>query len=931
MLSNPKINYGSAHLGLFSAIAMVIIFSLTASLAFADSKQQVSETELNPFTLNSGPNIVGSISIAVNPGTFSKLVDGTRLVKMALPISESETVSLELKRFEVLTPDAKFYIGTASGKQEVSAPEVIFYRGKVSGSNNSHAYLSFTSNDNVMGYVTLDGQTHYIAQIPDQDMAAVTSNAGEAELPPLAEFCNVEDVGGTFFKSYAGDSGPAASPAGMRVAVMALDADQAFFNIFGDLTAAQTYLLQLLGAVSDIYQRDINMKLMASFVRVWSTGGEPFNQNSLFSFRTYWNDNEDTTGIDLIHLISGRRDLNFGGTAYLSAYCTEFRYGISGFINGTFPTPIGIPNNGNWDVTVFTHELGHNFGSWHTHDSIQYIPLIDSCAYNFASRSTILSYCHIHPGYTANIDMRYHARVQQVIESNIVSGSACFWFDCNDNGIDDSIDIADATSADVNANGIPDECEDCNGNGIFDSDDILGASLDVNSNGIPDECEADCNGNGVPDEFEANFINDVNGNNILDICEPDCNNNSIPDHIEIATGAVDDFDRNTVPDECQDCNGNSVTDWIDLDREFNLYVADEAGGIREYHGHSGVPIQTLVSGLSFTDVAVGPDRMIYGIADQSRVVKIDPSNNAFTDIWIALTGQLNSLTFGPGGNIYVTDIDQDIVLKIDGITGDSLAVFVSAGSGGIIQPSGLTFGPNGNLFVAGKLSNSVVEYSGADGSLIGLFVTSGDGDLTWPLGLVFKPDGNLLVTSSVRSQVLEFDGTSGAFIGIYNDENPPESPAGITIGPNGNVFVTRRRDQLYQIIEMFVETGRYYRSFVRRDFNLINPTGLAFMPVSADDCDGNFVLDECEGPASPCCCTGNRGDVNGDGDDANIIDLTTIVDFIFRGSGDPGPCPGESDFNGDDNPLPNILDLTLMVDFIFRGGAAPGACLIPGF
>ena len=278
MLINPKINYGSSHLGLFSAIAMVILFTLTASLAFADSKEQVSVIELSTFTLNSGQNnVVGSISIAVNPGTYSKLLDGPRFVKIALPISESETVSLELKRFEVLTTDAKFYIGTASGKQEVSAPELIFYRGKVAGSVNSHAYLSFTSNDNVMGYVTLDGQTHYIAQIPDQDMAAVTSNAGEAELPPLAEFCNVEDVGGTFFKSYAGDSGPAASLAGMRVAIMALDADQAFFNIFGDLTAAQTYLLQLLGAVSDIYQRDINMKLMASFVRVWSTGGDPFD------------------------------------------------------------------------------------------------------------------------------------------------------------------------------------------------------------------------------------------------------------------------------------------------------------------------------------------------------------------------------------------------------------------------------------------------------------------------------------------------------------------------------------------------------------------------------------------------------------------------------------------------------------------------------
>lgn len=930
MLPNPEINFRRAHLGLFSAIATLIIFTLFASLTFADSKRQLSKIELNPFTLKSNQNVIGSISISVNPGTYSRLVDEPRLVTMAVPISKTETVSLELKRFEVLTTDARFYIGTASGNKEVSAPEVIFYRGKVAGSVNSHAYLSFSSNDECTGYITLNGETFHIAHRPGQDIATISNYVGEAELPPLAEFCKVEDAGAAFFKSPAEDSGPADSPAGMRVTVMALDADQAFFNIFGDLIAAETYLLQMLGAVSDIYQRDINMKLMASFVRIWSTGGEPYDQNSIFQFRTYWNNNEDTTGLDLIHLITGRRDLSFGGIAYLSSYCTEFRYSISGYINGTFPTPVGPPNNGNWDVTVMAHELGHNFGSWHTHDSIQYIPIIDSCAYNFASRSTILSYCHIHPGYTANIDMRYHARVQQVIESDIVSGSACFWFDCNDNGIDDSIDIANFTSADVNANEIPDECEDCNGNGIFDSDDILGASFDVNGNGIPDECELDCNGNGVPDEFEANFLNDVNGNNILDICEPDCNNNSIPDHIEISTGAVDDFDRNTVPDRCQDCNRNSVPDWIDLDREFNLYVADQAGGIREYHSKSGVPIQTLASGLSFTDVAVGPDRMIYGIADESKIVKIDPGNNTFTDVWMALAGVLNSLTFGPAGNIYVTDKDQDLVLKIDGATGDSLGVFVSAGLGGIIQPGALTFGPNGNLFVAGKLSNSVVEYSGIDGSLVGLFVTSGDGGLEWPLGLVFKPDGNLLVTSSVTSQVLEFDGVSGAFIGIYNDENPPEGPWGITIGPDGNVFVVRTQDQFYQIIEMFVETGRYYRSFVRRDFDLLNPSGLAFMPQSSNDCDGNFVIDECEGPASLCCCIGDRGDVNGDGDDANVLDLTSLVDFIFRGSGDPGPCLIESDCNGDDSEAPNILDLTFLVDFIFRGGAAPQECPIPG-
>ncbi len=73
-----------------------------------------------------------------------------------------------------------------------------------------------------------------------------------------------------------------------------------------------------------------------------------------------------------------------------------------------------------------------------------------------------------------------------------------------------------------------------------------------------------------------------------------------------------------------------------------------------------------------------------------------------------------------------------------------------------------------------------------------------------------------------------------------------------------------------------------------------------------------------------CCCIGTRGDLNSDGNDANILDLTFLVDFIFRG-GPPAGCPEEADLNIDGTSA-NILDLTFLVDFIFRGGPAPGPC-----
>ena len=72
------------------------------------------------------------------------------------------------------------------------------------------------------------------------------------------------------------------------------------------------------------------------------------------------------------------------------------------------------------------------------------------------------------------------------------------------------------------------------------------------------------------------------------------------------------------------------------------------------------------------------------------------------------------------------------------------------------------------------------------------------------------------------------------------------------------------------------------------------------------------------------CCSGNRGDVNGDGTNHNILDLTRLVDYLFRGSAPPD-CKLESDVNGDGTPY-NIIDLTFVVDYIHRGGPAAGPC-----
>ena len=105
------------------------------------------------------------------------------------------------------------------------------------------------------------------------------------------------------------------------------------------------------------------------------------------------------------------------------------------------------------------------------------------------------------------------------------------------------------------------------------------------------------------------------------------------------------------------------------------------------------------------------------------------------------------------------------------------------------------------------------------------------------------------------------------------------------------------------------------------------PSGFAL--DSSDNCPDRSNPSQADtdgdGIGDACCCIGNRGDVNGDGDDATVLDMTYIIDRIFRGGALPD-CPVEADLDLNGTSA-DILDLTYLINFIFRGGFPPGLCL----
>ena len=111
-------------------------------------------------------------------------------------------------------------------------------------------------------------------------------------------------------------------------------------------------------------------------------------------------------------------------------------------------------------------------------------------------------------------------------------------------------------------------------------------------------------------------------------------------------------------------------------------------------------------------------------------------------------------------------------------------------------------------------------------------------------------------------------------------------------------------------------TGRINQIEILENMNGFEPTFQStctiYRPIDLDYAD--------------ICCNGLRGNVDDDpnGTNGTILDLTFLVDFIFRG-GPASYCPDEADVNGTGGSG-DIIDLTYLVDYIFRGGPGPVSC-----
>jgi hypothetical protein len=404
---------------------LLLLFLLISVNAFSQNKPGY-----RIFSENSGNSILSNPDLkkSVNKGIILNIdrselqnLSENRPLEMVLtipfemtPESSKGTVNLSLKRFDILSPNAKIVTRTVNGNEEIRLNDLLVsYSGTIEGIENSFVSISF-SNDKVIGIISTENDVYNLGAIKDNRGNETEDYIiyNEKDLKIKNSFsCFTKDNLTTEYtelirKSISEQKSKDASSTDLYIAEIAVEIDFATYNIYNqNTTAAINYALSIMSAASAIYMKEVNVKLIVPYIRVWSTTDPYTGTNSgdlLDQFASEWTTNQQSVQRTLAHMIT-RRAGNMGGIAWVNVLCASTAGGNGYAFSNVSASLVPLPTY-SWDAMVVSHETGHNFGSNHTHNCSWPGGIIDSCytpeggCYNgpqVSAIGTIMSYCHL--------------------------------------------------------------------------------------------------------------------------------------------------------------------------------------------------------------------------------------------------------------------------------------------------------------------------------------------------------------------------------------------------------------------------------------------------------------------------------------------------------------------------------------------------------
>ena len=359
-----------------------------------------------------------------------KVQDNSAIRFVGWPIAPGDHRTVVLRPFKVYGANTRIFEVRSDGMRQVPHSPRKYFIGEIEGEPGSGALVIFDPRTGqVNGLAMSNGESYDMVPVKggrNREVSVVSTRERVDEFDPSWE-CGEEEVGEAIdlpLKRPSEKNAAVVKSSAQLEAVLAIDTDTELLSLkFGNNTgAAADYVADLIAAMNVMYSRDLGLTLVqgTTYLR---TGSDPYSANSgssasgpeLTEFGNYWKANYGGVSRSLAAMLSGKSPSqnSASGIAWVGGLCSS-SYGYSF-------SKVFRMNYLSGDAKLVGHEIGHNFGSPHTHC---YSPAVDHCISQGGScydgptscpsggPGTVMSYCHLvgcgstldfHPTVISNI------------------------------------------------------------------------------------------------------------------------------------------------------------------------------------------------------------------------------------------------------------------------------------------------------------------------------------------------------------------------------------------------------------------------------------------------------------------------------------------------------------------------------------------------